>query len=305
MRTMDKVSNATDLTGQVATAADGRALGFAEWGDPDGLPVFSLHGTPGCRFNRNPHEELIRSAGVRLIAYDRAGYGLSDRHRGRIVADDAADVAAIADHLGIGRFCVFGGSGGGPHALAAAALLGDRIIRAACVVGVAPYDVLGEEFFTGMDPANVAEFGFALEGEERLTGEIVKMDEQFRAEMAADPSTALSGFDLPEADRKVLSNPDVAAMLREVAIEQTRNGVWGWVDDDLAFTKPWGFDPATIAVPTQIWYGTKDVLVPPGHGEWLMRTVPGAQLRLNENGHLGDPDKDLTERLTWLTEGLN
>ncbi|HLH59886.1 MAG TPA: alpha/beta hydrolase [Streptosporangiaceae bacterium] len=298
---MDTGSEATDLTGQVATAADGRTLSFAEWGDPHGQAVFSLHGTPGCRLNRNPHEELIRSAGVRLITYDRAGYGRSDRHRGRVVADDAADVAAIADHLGIGRFSLFGGSGGGPHALAAAALLGDRIHRAACVVGVAPYDALGADFFTGMDPENVKEFGYALDGEERLTAEIIKMDQMFRAQMAADPGTALSEFDLPDADREVMARPEVAAMMREVALEQTRNGVWGWVDDDLAFTRPWGFDPATIAVPIQIWYGTKDVLVPPGHGEWLARTVPGAEVKLNENGHLGDPDTDLTERLAWLT----
>jgi pimeloyl-ACP methyl ester carboxylesterase len=305
MRAMDKGNRATDLTGQVATAADGRDLGFAEWGDPHGLPVFSLHGTPGCRLNRNPHEELVRSAGVRLITYDRAGYGRSDRHRGRIVADDAADVAAIADHLGLGRFSLFGGSGGGPHALAAAALLGDRVIRAASVVGVAPYDVLGEDWFTGMDPENIREFRFALAGEERLATEIAKMDEQFRAEMAADPASALGEFDLPEADRAVLARPEVAAVMREVAVEQTRNGVWGWVDDDLAFTKPWGFDPAAIAVPTQIWYGTQDVLVPPGHGEWLVRTVPGAELRLNENGHLGNPDTDLVERLAWLTASPN
>lgn len=299
---MDKGIRATDRTGQVASAADGRALGFAEWGDPGGMAVFSLHGTPGCRLNRNPHEELIRSAGVRLITYDRAGYGRSDRHHGRTVADDAADVAAIADHLGIGRFSIFGGSGGGPHALASAALLGDRVVRAASVVGVAPYDVLGDGFFTGMDPANVKEFGFALAGEERLTAEIVKMDEQFRVEMAADPGTALSDFGLPEADREIMARPEVAAVMREVAAEQTRNGVWGWVDDDLAFTKPWGFDPATIAVPTQIWYGTQDVLVPVGHGEWLASTVPGAIVRLNQNGHLGNPDADLVERLAWLTE---
>jgi pimeloyl-ACP methyl ester carboxylesterase len=289
-----------DRSRQVAKAADGRSVSFAEWGNPDGFPVFALHGTPGCRLNRHPNEELVRAAGVRLITYDRAGYGASDRHRGRIVADDAGDVAAIADSLGIGRFSITGGSGGGPHCLAAAALLGDRVIRAACVVGVAPYDALGDEFFTGMDPENVKEFGWALEGEERLAPEIEALDQQFR-EQVANPATMLSEFELSESDRKVLAREDLAAVLREVAVEQTRNGVWGWVDDDLAFTRPWGFDPATIAVPTQICYGTGDVLVPPGHGEWLARTVPGAQVRLNELGHLGDPDADLVERLGWLS----
>ncbi|HEX5295436.1 MAG TPA: alpha/beta hydrolase, partial [Streptosporangiaceae bacterium] len=140
---------------QVALAPDGRELTFAEWGDPGGTPVFALHGTPGCRLNRHPDEGLIRSAGVRLISYDRPGYGGSDRRRGRTVADAAGDVAAIADHLGIGRFAVYGISGGGPHALAVAALLGNRVSRAACIVGVAPFEVLGDEFFSGMDPQNV------------------------------------------------------------------------------------------------------------------------------------------------------
>jgi pimeloyl-ACP methyl ester carboxylesterase len=292
-----------DKTSRTARSADGRTLMFAEWGDPAGLPVFALHGTPGCRLNRHPDDEIVRSAGARMITYDRAGYGGSDRHRGRVVADDAADVAAIADSLGVGRFSVFGGSGGGPHALAAAALLGDRVHRAACVVGVAPYDVLGDEFFTGMDPENVKEFGWALEGEERLAAELEREDQKFRQQVAADPGTALGDFDLPESDREVMSRTDFAQVMREVAAEQTRNGVWGWVDDDLAFCAPWGFDPATITVPTQVWYGTHDVLVPAGHGEWIARTVPGAIVRLNELGHMGDPDADLTERLAWLTDG--
>jgi pimeloyl-ACP methyl ester carboxylesterase len=289
-----------DRTKQLAQTPDGRSLTFALWGDPEGFPVFNLHGTPGCRLSRHPDEELVRSAGVRMITYDRAGYGGSDRSRGRIVADAAGDVAAIADSLGIGRFSVSGGSGGGPHSLAVAALLGDRVVRAACVVGVAPYDALGEEFWVGMDPENVKEFGWALAGEDRLTPEIEKLDAQFREQVAADPATALAEFDLSDSDREVLAREDHAAMLREVAVEQTRNGVWGWVDDDLAFTQPWGFDPAAITVPTMVWYGTKDVLVPVGHGEWLARAIPGAEVRLNEFGHLGNPDTDLTERLAWL-----
>jgi pimeloyl-ACP methyl ester carboxylesterase len=109
-----------DRTCQVTRAPDGRTLTFAEWGDLGGSPVFALHGTPGCRLNRHPNNELVRSTGARMITYDRAGYGGSDRHRGRIVADDVGDVAAIADSLGIGHFSIFGGSGGGPHALAVA-----------------------------------------------------------------------------------------------------------------------------------------------------------------------------------------
>jgi pimeloyl-ACP methyl ester carboxylesterase len=296
---------AMDRTRQIAKAADGRVLTFAEWGDRSGSPVFALHGTPGCRLNRHPNEDLVRSAGVRLITYDRAGYGGSDRHRGRMVADDAGDVAAIADGLGIERFAVFGGSGGGPHALAVAALLGDRVIRAACVVGVAPFEALGDDFFTGMDPENVKEFGWALEGEDRLAAELELLDQQLRQRAAADPASILGDFQLSESDKQALGREDLAQVLREVVLEQTRNGVWGWVDDDLAFTSSWGFDPASITVPTQISYGTEDVLVPVRHGEWIARTVPGAVVKLSELGHFGDPDADLVERLAWLTGKTN
>jgi pimeloyl-ACP methyl ester carboxylesterase len=290
-----------DRRAQVTQAADGRTIMFAEWGDLEGAPVFALHGTPGCRLSRHPDQELVRSTGVHVITYDRAGYGGSDRHRGRIVADCVGDVAAIADALGLDRFAVWGGSGGGPHALAVAALLDDRVTRAICDVGVAPFEALGDEWFTDMDAENVKEFGWALEGEDRLRTELEREDKQIRQTVAVDPSKLLDQFDLPESDRAVLAREDFGEVLRETIVEQSRNGVWGWVDDDLAFIRPWGFDPATITVATQIRYGTSDVLVPPGHGEWIARTVPGAVVKLNELGHMGDPDVDLVDRHAWLT----
>lgn len=289
-----------DLTAQVATAKDGRSLMFAEWGDPQGLPIFNLHGTPNCRLNRHPNRELVRSTGVRVITYDRPGYGGSDRQRGRAVGDCGADVAAIADALGLDRFAVSGTSGGGPHALAVAALLGERVTRAACVVGVAPYQVLGEGWFVGMDPENVKEFGWALESEARLAVELARLDERRRQRVLGDPSKILAEFELPPSDRAVLAREDFLEVRRESTFESTRNGVGGWVDDDIAFMRPWGFAPASIAVPTLVWYGTADVMVPPGHGEWLARAIPGAVVRLDQLGHMGDPDADLVERFAWL-----
>src|SRR6187455_2901907 len=128
---------------QFAAAADGRTLCFAEWGDPDGFPVFTLHGTPGGRLNRHPDESKYAEAGARIITYDRPGYGGSDRQAGRAVVDCVADVAAIADALAIETFSVVGGSGGGPHTLAVAARLPDRVVRARCDVGCAPYPSQG------------------------------------------------------------------------------------------------------------------------------------------------------------------
>ena len=127
------------------------------------------------------------------------------------------------------------------------------------------------------------------------------MDRQYRQQVAEDPANALEGHQLPESDRAIMGRKEFAEVARESATEQTRNGIWGWVDDDLAFLSPWGFDPATIAVPVQVWYGTQDVLTPPRHGKWIASTVPEAIVRLNKLGHLGNPDSDVVERLRWLT----
>jgi pimeloyl-ACP methyl ester carboxylesterase len=286
------------------TLPDGRALAYSEWGDPDGAPMFALHGTPGCRLNRHPDNAKIAATGARLITYDRPGYGASDRQRGRLVNDCVADVVALADSLGFGEFAVTGGSGGGPHCLAVAAALPDRVTRAACIVGVAPYDVLGDEWYDGMDPENIKEFGWALEGEDRVYKETVRQAAEVLVRIAEDPATVLGDFAIPDEDRQILARPDIAAVMTESLNECVRNGVWGWVDDDLAFTRPWGFDPATISVPTAVWWGSKDVLVPPQHGEWLARTVPNALARVDTSGgHQADPDTHIDVLYSWLLNG--
>jgi pimeloyl-ACP methyl ester carboxylesterase len=293
------------VTQRSVTLPDGRSLGYAEWGDPAGSPVMAIHGTPGCRLNRHPSNELMASTGARIITYDRAGYGISDRQRGRIVNDCVADITALVDALGIGEFAVTGGSGGGPHCLAVAAALPDRVTRAACVVGVAPYDVLGADaWFAGMDPENVKEFGWALAGEDVVHAELTVVQREMEERVAADPSTLLGDFDLPEADKVILARDDIQQVIREAIPEQARNGVWGWVDDDIAFTLPWGFDPSTIRVPTAVWWGAEDVLVPAAHGEWIARTVPNALPRVDRSGgHMADPDTEFVQLTRWLIDG--
>jgi pimeloyl-ACP methyl ester carboxylesterase len=295
------------VTDNLSTLAlpDGRTLAYAEWGDPDGAPIFVLHGTPGCRLNRHPDNVKIAATGARVITYDRPGYGASDRHRGRIVNDCVADVSALADSLGIGSFAATGGSGGGPHCLAVAAALHDRVTRAACIVGVAPYAALGDEWLEGMDPENIKEFGWALEGESRLEPELTRESAAMLARMAEDPATVLGDFDLPDADREILSRPEIAQVMTESLTECVRNGIWGWADDDIAFTVPWGFDPSTITVPTAVWWGSKDVLVPPKHGEWIARTVPDALPRIDTSGgHQADPDTHIQVLYRWLVDGV-
>jgi pimeloyl-ACP methyl ester carboxylesterase len=292
-----------DLTHQIITTPDGRRLAFAEWGDPEGFPVVMIHGTPGGRLNRHWDPTKYAEAGARAITYDRPGYGSSDRHRGRQVVDCVADVRAILDHLGIDRFSVEGGSGGGPHALAVAARLGDRVDRARCDVGVAPYGAEGLDWFAGMDPLNVTEFGWALAGEEVLAVELEREVAEMSARVAEDPASILGDFELSEADRAVLSRPEIADSIRDATADLARGGHWGWVDDDLAFTREWGFDVAEIRVPVEVRYGAQDVLVPPAHGAWLAAHVPGCTSVVEDGeGHMGDPDK-VVELTRWMVTG--
>lgn len=178
-------------------ALDGRTLVYAEWGDLNGKPVVALHGTPGCRLGRHPDEDLVRSTGAHVVTYDRAGYGGSDRNAGRSVADCVGDIEAVADAAGFGRFAVTGGSGGGPHALAVAALLGERVTRVIADVCPAPYDALGDEWTAGMDQENLKEFELALAGEEQLVPFIQAQYDRFVGRGEENASAILDDYDLP------------------------------------------------------------------------------------------------------------
>lgn len=293
---------------RTVTAPDGREVAFAVWGDPAGFPVLSLHGTPGCRLQRWPDEGLYASLGVCLVSHDRAGYGRSSRHRGRTVVDEVDDVRLIADELGFEQFGVTGGSGGGPHVLACAARLSDRVPRAICSVGVTPFGPPGldpDAWFDGMDAENVREFGFALQGEEALIPELERLQAEMEARVAVDPSTLLGDFELSDSDREQLARPEIVQIIRESTPEWAANGVDGWADDDLAFMRPWGFDASEVSVPVLVRYGSTDVLVPPAHGEWLAANVPGCLVKVDDvAGHLGgDPVEQITEEMRWLRDG--
>ena len=288
---------------------DGRTLAYATWGDSEDFPILSLHGTPGCRLTRWPNEDVYVRAGAYWVTHDRAGYGRSDRHHGRNVADEVADVVALADELGFDRFGVSGGSGGGPHVLACAALLPDRVVRAVCSVGVAPLGDPGlskDDWLAGMDPENIKEFEWALAGEDVATPETEKLQKTLEERVAVDPSTILDDFELSESDRAQMARPEAIQVIRETALEQAVNGVGGWVDDELAFTQPWGFDLSAISVPVLIRYGLTDVLVPPAHGEWLAANVPGCIVEIEgTGGHMGtDPEEEIAANIRWLREGI-
>lgn len=288
----------------IVDTPDGRTLAYEQQGDPSGVPVFVLHGTPGSRLSgQHPDPDKVSEAGLWLITYDRPGYGASKRRHGRSVVDCTEDITTIADELGLERFAVTGTSGGGPHALAAAARLGDRVIRAECNVGPAPYGAEGLDYFDGMDPENVKEFGWGLEGEETLVPNLEQEAQRALARVDEDPSAVLENFELSESDKAVLAMEVVKERMRLSFREALAQGIGGWVDDDLAFIRPWGFELSEIRVPVQVRYGAGDVLVPAGHGAWLGSHVPNATVQVdNGAGHMSTPD-DRLERVRQFVAG--
>jgi len=286
---------------------DGRMLAYLDGGDPDGYPVIGLHGTPGCRLSRWPDDSLYAHAGVRYITTDRAGYGRSSRNRGRSVADEAADVLAVADALALPRFSIVGGSGGGPHALACAALLADRLDRVACQSGLAPLGPDGltrDEWVGGMGDEIAEELAWAEAGELVLIEEMSKAQRLMEERIATDPGAILGGA-ANDTDIGFLERPETIEAFRRIIPEQAVNGVGGSVDDTLAFVKGWGFDLSSIRVPVLITYGDDDTSLPVAHGRFLATAVPDALvIETTGGGHFADdPIRDILDTHRWLSTG--
>ena len=267
-------------------------------GNPAGHPVVYLHGTPGSRVGPFPRGRVLYELGVRLISFDRPGYGGSDRQPGRRVAHAARDVEAIADHLGLGTFAVVGRSGGGPHALACAALLPERVTRAGVLVSLAPWAAEGLDWFAGMAESNVREFTTAASEPELLTATLAQVADEIKADPVSHVSTL--GLEMPESDRRVVADTGIRRLLAKNFAEALRESAAGWIDDNLAFCTPWGFELSDIRVPVLLWHGENDVFSPAAHARWLAGRIPGAELWIGSDAaHFGALEV-VPDVLSWL-----
>ena len=268
-------------------ASGGRVLDVLVSGPSDGLPLVFHGGTPGGLVGFGPVTEAAAARGLRTVMYSRPGYGDSTAQPGRLVADAAADVAAILERLGADEFVTAGWSGGGPHALACAALLPVRCLAAASVAGIAPSDSPGLDWLAGMADENVAEFGAALAGEADLTRLLGTAGGELAAIGAAGVADGLGGL-VSEADKAVLTG-EFAEYLAASLRAGVAAGIAGWRDDDLAFTRDWGISLEALghATPVAIWQGGQDRMVPVTHGEWLAANIPRSRAwLLPGEGHL-------------------
>jgi len=263
---------------------DGRRLDLRVSGPAGGFPLVFHHGTPGAATPYRVLERAAHARGLRLVTTSRPGYGDSTPQPGRSVVDVVADTAAVLAAIGAGRCLIAGWSGGGPHALAC----GARLAAAAAVLviaGIAPYGAAGLDYMAGMGYDNIVEISTALKGEHQLRPYLLDQREQLKDATDADLVASLDTV-LPDVDRAVLTGEfgeDDAANFREAL----RTGVEGWLEDDIAITRPWGFGLEEISVPVMIWQGSADLMVPFSHGQWLASQLPGASAHLEEGeGHL-------------------
>jgi pimeloyl-ACP methyl ester carboxylesterase len=291
---------------QVVRAPGGRRLAVEIIGDPTGKAVFLMHGTPGSLLGPRPRGIFLYRLGIRLISYNRPGYPGSDRFEGRIVADAAADVEAIADHFEIDKFSVIGRSGGAPHALACAAdkRLRDRLICTAALSSLAPCDAGDLDWYAGMVESNVQAYQDAAESDLRAL--IATIDQH--AKRIRDNSQGLLDTlrpELADADRQVIGDIALRRIIARTHAEALRESVDGWVDDVLALSRRWAVTFSDITEPVLLWHGGDDMFSPANHTQWLAGQIPGSELDLRQGAAHFEAIKILPEILRWVLSRMN
>lgn len=262
---------------------DGRALGYAEQGDPAGRPVLFFHGLAGSRLSRHPDGSIAAGLGIWLISFDRPGIGFSTPQPKRRIVDWPRDVEEFVDARGIDQFAAIGWSGGGPYALATAHALPDRVTGLGLVASMTP--LAGTSFVRHLAPdlRRQARIGRALPWLVylRVSGDARAFARDPEAFIAADFAKASA------SDRAVLDDPVLRGMLIESQQEAYRQGASGVFREALLYLSPWGFEPNDVRTPVRLWHGDEDKTLAISMGRLLAGTLPDCEATFVPNeGHM-------------------
>jgi pimeloyl-ACP methyl ester carboxylesterase len=261
---------------------DGRRLGYFEYGPRDGRPVLFFHGFGTTRVICPVDEGLANDLGVRLIAVDRPGIGLSDRLKGRRLLDWPSDVEQLLDHLGLDEVTIVGWSGGGPYAAACAFLLRERVRLIGLVSAPAPLSGVGKADYLRRFHRTAAHAA----GRAPWIVRVAMW--HWGRHQRRDPETFFekSFAEMCRADQEVLSEPGLRRRMIDNSAELYRQGGSGMYDEALIQARPWGFDPRDIGVPVHIWHGELDEVVPVAMARHLAGVVPAARATIHaDEGH--------------------
>lgn len=275
-RLKDMLTN-TDIntTDNIFRLRDGRALGYAEHGDPEGTPIFFFHGSPGSRLQRHPDASIAHELGARIITIDRPGYGLSDFQPERTLLDWPTDVAQLADALGINQFAAIGLSGGGPYLLACAYAMADRLTSATVVSGMGPLDE--PDALEGVMPSMRLGLGIVRKA-------------PWLARLALEPAARILRINpvavkklipvsMPRADKEAFGRPDIQAIDQQDLAEAYRNGGQALHREVILLTQPWGFRLEDIRTKIHLWHGEEDTTVPFNLAKYVARALPDCEPR--------------------------
>jgi pimeloyl-ACP methyl ester carboxylesterase len=272
---------------------DGRMLGYAEYGDPDGVPIFYFHGFPGSRLDYLLFDDgdAAVETGARIMAVDRPGYGLSVLKRGRHMLDWPDDVIEVANALNIDRFAVLGISGGGPFAAACAFKIPGRLIATGIVCGMGPADAPGMKNGTS----------WTIPGKPAMIRKFILMLTALGVRKNPDQFLSQSRDTFSEEDRQLLDQPELAKVFVNGLQEAFRSGIAGANQDAALYTHPWGFRLQDISAQVHLWHGEQDENVPVSVGHYVADAIPNCNARFfREEGHLTLPHHRMREVLSTL-----
>ena len=274
----------TDLTHQLP---DGRTIGYAEYGQPDGRPFFYCHGFPGSRAECSIIHDVAESCGIRLISPDRPGYGLSSVNSGRTLLEWPEDLRSLADALNLESFSIIGMSGGGPYGLACAYVLAERIDSCHIVAGLGPVFINSVR----RDMTAPGRIGFKLARQSlTLFKTLYARPMQALSRSAPETLIRMMAVGMCSNDHKALSRTIVRRQLSNSLRETFRQGIQGSLDDAQIYTKDWGFNLGDISCPVQLWHGDADRIVPASHSSYMHSKISNSKLSIiPKEGHFSLP----------------